>query len=79
MDISREDITRLITEAINGVGIDGVYNAALPYVEALIQKAETLDNFNYDRAFAVGGFAAGIEFALQNLEISDDGKGESDK
>lgn len=79
MDITRENINRLIVEAINSVGMDGVYNAALPYVEAFIQEAKTLENFNYERAFAVGGFAAGIDFALRNLEITDDEKGESEK
>lgn len=74
-DMDAETINRLIIEGINGVGTDGIYKAALPYVKAQEQKNETEDAFNYNRAFAVGGFAAGIEFVLRNIEIYDDKEG----
>lgn len=76
MDISKEDINRLINEAVASLGAEAIYNAALPYVDfEALQAAQPVNTTDLKATFAAAGFAAGIKFALENLEVSDDGKG----
>lgn len=73
-------IDRIINEAVASLGVEAIYNAALPYVDfEALQAAQPVSTTDLSATFAAAGFAAGIKFALENLYISDDGKGESDK
>ena len=78
--MDEKTIERLIAEAINGVGAAAIYSRAFDYADAIKLEGDKLDAETLLKMqFAVGGFAAGIEFALSNLEITDDGKGETTK
>ena len=73
MNIDQETISRLIKEAVDSIGFMDVYTLSFPYVDMEAMKAaEGLTQEEHAAAFAVAGFAAGIEFALKNLEITDE-------
>ena len=77
MNISKEEISRLINEAINGLGAEKIYLDSLRFVDLEAMEAEhNISRTDLCATFAVAGFAVGIDFALNNLEITDDGKGE---
>lgn len=73
MNIDQETISRLIKEAIESIGYTDVYKLSFPYVDLEAMKAsEGMTQDELAATFAVAGFAAGIEFALKNLEIKDE-------
>ncbi len=74
-DLDNATIARLINEAVTGLGAQSIYNASLPYVDfEALKAAQPVSNDDLCATFATAGFAAGIKFALENLEIIDDEK-----
>ena len=74
--MDKETIERLIAEAINGVGTAGIYSRACDYAATFDINGGKLDEETALKIkFATAGFAAGIEFTLNNLELTEDGKG----
>lgn len=72
-DLDSVTISRLVNEAITNLDAQQIYNASLSYVDFEALKAgEPVSNNDLCATFAVAGFAAGIKFALENLEIKND-------
>ena len=73
--MDEKTIRELVNEAITGLGMERIYDEALPYVDfEALKAAQPINQTDLCATFAVAGFSAGIEFALRNIEISDDGK-----
>ena len=74
--ITKEDIKQLINEAVSGLGADWIYRESMKYLNVEAMRNESKNKpFTAEEIgtnFAVAGFMAGIEFALQNIQITDD-------
>lgn len=76
METPEENITRLIQEAVDYLGQDGIYNLALRYIDTpAIAAAGKLTAEEISTSFSVAGFAAGIKFALENFQPAEDTTG----
>lgn len=67
-------ITKLVEDALNNTGTELIYSMAGKYA-AIIDHDVNTDipkEIAMKMNYAVYGFAAGIDFALRNLEITDD-------
>lgn len=71
--IDEATITRLVNEAASTVPIMTVYDMALKNIDIeAMQAAQALTREELCANMAMGGFIAGIRFALENIEIKSD-------
>ena len=67
-------INRLVNGAVSATPLMTAYDMALKYIDLeAMQAAQPLTNEELCANMAMAGFIAGIRFALENLEIKDDG------
>ena len=77
MSLSKEDMERLVNEALKILSDDDIYRMALERVDKNIlaewkqnpPSAELLC-----KTFAFAGFISGMAFTMENLEVKDDGQ-----
>ena len=71
MTLNAEDIEKLMSEAMNVISPENMYSKALEYIDMeAMAKAENLTMEELSVNMAVGGFRAGMKFALENIDIT---------
>ena len=72
-DITEENIQQLMTEALEGIGADGIYAMSLPYIDfETLQNDDSLTQDDIQATLTAAGFLAGIRFTLQNITKAED-------
>lgn len=76
MQMNDETIYSLINSAVLALGHEEIYHKSLRFIDldAMEKANPALTNSEIITNFTVGGFCNGIDFALRNLEIRDDGE-----
>ena len=70
--IKEEDIERLTKEAVDLVGVQGIYSLALMKVNlAKLKEAEPLSTEDLAMTFSLAGFMAGIQFTLRYIHVEE--------
>ncbi len=70
--IKEEDIERLTKEAVDLVGVQGIYSLALMKVNlAKLKEAEPISAEEHAMTFSLAGFIAGIQFTLKYLHVEE--------
>ena len=73
--IGKDDIPRLIEEAINETGMENIYKLSFSYVDfEAMQKAQPIIKEDLCKTFAVAGFAAGMQYVFERLDIIEEEK-----
>ena len=69
--IGKDDIPRLIEEAINETGTENIYNLSLSFIDSKAMQKALQD---LCMTFAVAGFAAGMQYVFERLDIIEEEK-----
>ena len=78
-NLDDKTIKDLIDEAINMVGIEEIYKMSFDYVDLeALQETQPVSKTELCATFSAAGFAAGIKFTLQYLEVSREEQGEAE-
>ena len=68
--VEKQDIGRLVDEAVEVLGFQKIYDLSLRYFDSeRAQENQPLTQTEFAVSFSVAGFCAGVRFALENLEF----------
>lgn len=71
--ITEENIQRLMNEALEALGADGIYSMSLPYIDfETLQNDDSLTQRDMQATLTAAGFLAGIRFTLENLTKAEE-------
>lgn len=78
--LTEENISTLINEAIETLGIEEIYNLTLNNFdsEKVEQTQDGLTREEIAYNFAICGFIAGIRYTLENITLEEKGDSESE-
>lgn len=73
MELDEKTIARLISEAVDSLGIEGAYDLSTRYLDMeAIAREKALTSEEIAKNFALAGLCAGIRYTLENLDIAED-------
>lgn len=73
MDITQDNIQRLIDEAVEEITPQGILDMANKYIdfEAIQKLEQPISSLELATSWAVAGFVAGIRFTLENIDLKE--------
>lgn len=68
--MNNEDINRLIAEAVDGLGVNEIYNLSLCHVDfKRLREMEPITQEEFAKNSAIAGFIAGMKYTLENFDF----------